>query len=157
MWSTVVLLTPCPWESWLTSLLTMIDQLTCYSSYDVPCDHLPNIKIESCHSLPVNYGTWLLITKGSITHKLLSWDNISDLCLFNVTYPLISISSDQATNNMVTVTNLCFTQLSIGHLKHDLSCFHGKALECYLPPDEDLQVSIIPYEGHLPSCPPIAS
>ena len=55
---------------------------------------------------------------------------------------------------MVT-TNLCFTQLSIGHLKHDLSCFHGKALECYLPPDEDLQVSIIPYEGHLPSYPPM--
>ena len=45
--------------------------------------------IESCHSLPVNYGTSLLITKGSITHKLLSWDNISDLCWCNVTNPLI--------------------------------------------------------------------
>ena len=38
------------------------------------------IKIELCHSLPVDYGTRLLITKGSITHILLSWDNISYLC-----------------------------------------------------------------------------
>ena len=80
MWSTVVLLTPCPWKTGLTSLLTMIDQLTCYWSYHAPCDHLPKLKIELCHSLPVDYGTRLLITQESITHKLLSWDNISDLC-----------------------------------------------------------------------------
>jgi len=43
-------------------------------------DHLPKIKVESCHSLPVDYGTRLLITRASVTHKLLSWDNISELC-----------------------------------------------------------------------------
>ena len=79
VWCGIVLLTPCPWDAGLTSLLTMIDQLTCYWLYDAPWDHLPKINIESCHSLPVDYGTRLLITKGSITHKLLSWDNISDL------------------------------------------------------------------------------
>jgi len=74
---------------------------------------------------------------GSITHKLLLWNNISDLCLFmfTVTYPLISITSDLATKNMVT-TNLCFTQLFCGYLKQDFeSCCHVKALECYLLPD----------------------
>ncbi len=59
-------------EIGLASLLAMIDQLTFYWPYDVPWDHLPKIKILSCHSLPVDYGTRLLITKGSITHKLLS-------------------------------------------------------------------------------------
>ena len=53
-------------------------------------------------------------------------------------------------------TNLWFTQLFIGHLKHDQSCFHVKALECYLPSAELLQVFIIPYESHLPPCLPIA-
>ncbi len=55
----------------LTGLLTIIDWLTCYWSYDAPWDHLPKTKIK-CHSLPVDYGTTLLITKESITHKLLS-------------------------------------------------------------------------------------
>ncbi len=59
VWSSVTLLTPYPWEAGLTSLLTMIDELTCYWSYDAQCDHLqlPQIKIKSCHSLPVDYGT----------------------------------------------------------------------------------------------------
>ena len=34
VWSSVALLTAWPWETGLTSLLTMIDQLTCYSSYN---------------------------------------------------------------------------------------------------------------------------
>ena len=80
MWSSIVLLTPCPWKTGLTSLFTMIDQLTCCWPYDAPWDHLQKIKIESCHSLPVDYETRLLIPKGSVAHKLLSWDNISDLC-----------------------------------------------------------------------------
>ena len=37
--------------------------------------------------------------------------------------------------NMAT-TNLCFTQLFIGHLKHDYSCFLVKAFKHYLLPDE---------------------
>ena len=54
---------------------------------------------------------------------------------FNVTYPLIS-SSDHAANNVVT-TNLCLTQLLIGHLKHAAwLIFHVKALEYCLPPNE---------------------
>ena len=50
----------------------------------------------------------------------------------------ISTSSDPATKNMVT-TDLCFTQLMIGHLRLDYSCLHVKALKYYLPqeaPDE---------------------
>ena len=60
VWSSVVLLSPCPWETELISLLTMIDPLTCYWLYDVSWDHLPKIKIESCHSLPVDLVTRLL-------------------------------------------------------------------------------------------------
>jgi len=39
-------------------------------SYDAPWDHLPKIQIASCHSLPVDHETRLLITNRSITHKL---------------------------------------------------------------------------------------
>ena len=98
----IVLLTPYLSENWLTSLLTMTDQLTLYWSYDAPCDHLPTINNWACHSLPVDYGTRLLITKGSVTHKLLSWDNISYLCYSNVTYPLVSITSAPLAKNVVT-------------------------------------------------------
>jgi len=121
VWSNVVLLTPCPWETGLTSLLTMIDQLTCYWPYGAPWDHLPKIKIESCHSLPVDYGTRVLITKGSITHKLLSWDNIPDLYVVQCHLPteINIIRSCCQLEYGDTVTNLCFTQLFIGHLKHD--------------------------------------
>ena len=108
--------------------------------------------------------------KGCITHKLMSWDSLSDLW-FKVTYPLKPRTSDHATKNMVT-TNLYFIQLFIGHLKHDQSyCPSVQSME-YLPPDEwfssiyhsiwstyllmnGFQVFIIPYGGHLPPCPPI--
>ena len=79
--------------------------------------------------------------KRSITHKLLSWDNISDLFWCNVTHPLISTPSAPAIINIVT-TNLCFTQLFVGdHLSHGpwVICY-VKTLQCYLPPHELLQV-----------------
>ena len=44
----------------------MIDQLTCYWSYNAPWDHLPKVLIESCCSLPVDNGTWLVITKEAL-------------------------------------------------------------------------------------------
>ena len=61
------------------------------------------------------------MTKGTITHKLLSCQyNASDLhMLVPCHLPTdIDITSDPATKDMVT-TNLDFIQLSIGHLKHD--------------------------------------
>ena len=51
--------------------------------------------------------------------------------------------------------NLWFTQLTIGLLKHDWCCVHVKAFEHHLPPDQFSWVFIIPYDGHLPLCPPI--
>ena len=48
--------------------------------------------------------------KRSVTHKLLSWDKLSDLCyVIQCHLPTESISLDHATKNMVT-THLCFTQ-----------------------------------------------
>ncbi len=114
-WSSVALLTPYPKRDW-------IDR----SAHNDKLTHLllviwwtfTNYKTESCHSLPVYYGIRLLITIGSITHKLLSWVNIAGLSSSNITHPLISMSPDAATTNMAT-TNLCFTQLFIGHLDHN--------------------------------------
>ena len=102
--------------------------------YDAQWD-CQKIKIEWCHSLPVDYGTRLLITKWSITHKLLSWDNTYIRSMLVQCHLPTNINNIRSCHPMVT-TNLCFTQLFIGHLKHDWCCFHVKALECYSPPDK---------------------
>ena len=101
---------------------------------------LLKMKIESCHSLPVDYGTTLLIKKEILLTNWCHETNIRSM-LVQCHLPTgtdISTSSDPATKNMVT-TDLCFTQLMIGHLRLDYSCLHVKALKYYLPqeaPDE---------------------
>ena len=50
---------------------------------------------------------------------------ITSMYAGSISYPLISISLDLGTINMVT-TYLCFTQFVIGHLKEDSSCLYVK-------------------------------
>ena len=113
------------------------------------------LKLSHVTDFLYNYGTRLLITMEVILtncyHETIY--HIYPNSNFNVTYPLIS-SSDHAANTVVT-TDLCFTQLLIGHLKHAAwLIFQGIGL--LLTSWWTLQVFVIPYEGHLPLCLPIA-
>ena len=153
LWSSVILLTPCSGGTELTRLLTMIYY------YPLAIGHMMHHWIIYQKSKLVMSLTSCTLWDKTVNHKRKHYsqtvlmNNISDLDSMSLTH---WYQCHQTLPHWKTVaTNLCFTQLFISNLKHDKSGFHVKALECYLPPDGCLQVFIIPYEGHLPPCPPI--
>ena len=75
--------------------------------------------------------------------------------MFDVTHPLISISSDPAPTiwwQWLTCVSLSCSLI----IWTMIDLVFMWTLECYLPPSEHLWVFAIPYEDHLPPCPPIA-
>ena len=79
VWSSVVSLTPCPQETGLTSLFTMICRST-HLLFVIWCTIISFTKIKIESSLtPCRWWDKAADEKKSITHKLSSWDNASDL------------------------------------------------------------------------------
>ena len=116
---------------------------------------LPKIKIESCHTHPVDHGTRLLITKDILLtnccQETIYHIYVSSMSLTHW-YQYCQILPQWMWWQLTCISLCCLLAIwSMTHLVFIWWYWSVTYLLMIL-----LQAFIIPHEGHLPSCPPIA-